>query len=91
MKFIVYKNRKQFCADMKQIYSAINEEQAVEALKALKAKWKKFILTWIGTRRKRMLGNADGRNGKDFSIIKPLSFYPRKNKIRQMPYLLRCL
>ena len=39
VKFVVYKDRKQFCNDMKQIYNAINEEQAVEALQSLKTKW----------------------------------------------------
>lgn len=39
VKFVVYKDRQQFCNDMKQIYTAINEEQAVEALHSLKTKW----------------------------------------------------
>ena len=39
VKFVVYKDRKEFCNDMKQIYNAINEEQAVEALQSLKTKW----------------------------------------------------
>ncbi len=39
VKFVVYKDRKQFCTDMKQIYTANNEEQAVEALKLLKTTW----------------------------------------------------
>jgi len=38
-KFVVYKDRKNFCNDMKEIYTAINEEVAVEALNRLKAKW----------------------------------------------------
>lgn len=39
MKFVVYKDRKSFCNDMKQIYIAINEEAAVEALQSVKTKW----------------------------------------------------
>ena len=39
MKFVVHKDRKQFCDDMKNIYTSINEEQAVEALKVVKTKW----------------------------------------------------
>ena len=39
VKFVVHKDRKQFCTDMKQIYTANNEEQAVEALKLLKTTW----------------------------------------------------
>ena len=39
LKFVVAKDRKQFCNDMKEIYNAINEEVAVEALKSLKIKW----------------------------------------------------
>ena len=39
LKFVVSKDRKQFCNDMKEIYNAINQEVAVEALKSLKTKW----------------------------------------------------
>lgn len=39
IKFVVNKDRKSFCNDMKEIYTAVNEEVAVEALKALKTKW----------------------------------------------------
>lgn len=38
-KFVVYKDRKTFCEDMKPIYTAVNEETAVESLKLLKTKW----------------------------------------------------
>lgn len=39
MKFVVYKDLKAFCADLKTIYTAINVEQAEEALKIVKTKW----------------------------------------------------
>ena len=39
MKFVVYKDRKSFCNDMKKIYTAITEEAAVEALQSVKTKW----------------------------------------------------
>ena len=39
VKFVVYKDRQSFCNDMKEIYTAINEEVAVEALQRLKTKW----------------------------------------------------
>jgi transposase-like protein len=39
LKFVVYKDRKEFCDGMKQIYNALNEQQAVEALKALRNRW----------------------------------------------------
>jgi len=39
MKFVVYKDLREFCKDIKNIYTAINEEQAVEALKIVKTKW----------------------------------------------------
>jgi putative transposase len=39
MKFVVYKDLSEFCKDIKNIYTAINEEQAVEALKSVKTKW----------------------------------------------------
>lgn len=39
LKFVVCKDRKTFCDDMKQIYTSINQENAVEALNSLKSKW----------------------------------------------------
>jgi putative transposase len=39
LKFVVTKDRKSFCDDMRQIYTSINQENAVEALKSLKTKW----------------------------------------------------
>jgi putative transposase len=40
-KFVSWKDRKAFCADMKPIYKAINEEQAIEALEEFSQKWGK--------------------------------------------------
>lgn len=40
-KFVSWKDRKLFCADMKPIYKAINEEQAIEALEEFSEKWGK--------------------------------------------------
>jgi putative transposase len=39
LKFVVAKDRKSFCDDMRQIYTSIHQENAVEALKSLKTKW----------------------------------------------------
>lgn len=39
LKFVVYKDRQEFCNKMKEVYTANNEEQAVEALKSLKKEW----------------------------------------------------
>lgn len=39
LKFVVTKDRKSFCDDMRQIYTSINQENAAEALKSLKTKW----------------------------------------------------
>ncbi len=39
MKFVVTKDLREFCKDLKNIYTSNNEEQAVEALKLLKSKW----------------------------------------------------
>lgn len=38
-KFISYKDRKQFCADLRNVYSANTEEQAQIALDNCKSKW----------------------------------------------------
>ena len=38
-RFFSYKLRKEFCADLKKIYNAINEEEALKALKLAKEKW----------------------------------------------------
>ena len=39
MKFVVNKDLREFCRDLKTIYTAINEEEAAEALKTVKEKW----------------------------------------------------
>ena len=39
MKFVVSKDLSEFCKDIRIIYTSINEEQAVEALKIVKKKW----------------------------------------------------
>jgi len=38
-RYVVYKDKKAFTADMKRIYQAVNIEQAEEALEELDAKW----------------------------------------------------
>lgn len=38
-KFVVYKDRKEFCADLKDIYNATNLEVAEKALVAMELKW----------------------------------------------------
>lgn len=38
-RYVVYKDKKTFTADMKHIYQAVNVEQAAEALETLDAKW----------------------------------------------------
>ena len=49
-KFVPWKDRKAFCADMKKIYNAINEEQALVAFEEFSDKWcKKYpyaIRSW---------------------------------------------
>ncbi len=40
-KFVSYKDRKQFCADMKLIYEAVNETDGQTALDAFEEKWGK--------------------------------------------------
>jgi len=40
-RFVSYKDRKEFCADMKQIYSAPSEELALQNLDNFKEKWGK--------------------------------------------------
>ena len=39
MKFVVNKDRKEFCQDIKEIYTSINIEAAEQALESLKKKW----------------------------------------------------
>ncbi len=49
-RYVNYKDRKAFCADMKPIYKAVNEESALEALIEFDEKWgKKYpyaVKTW---------------------------------------------
>jgi len=40
-KFVPWKDRKQFCSDMKRIYNAVNEEQALSAFSEFSEKWNK--------------------------------------------------
>lgn len=40
-RYVNYKDRKQFCADMKPIYKAVNEESALESLVEFDEKWGK--------------------------------------------------
>jgi transposase-like protein len=47
-KFVVYKDRQDFCKDLKMIYTAINKETALEELEKFKLKWKakyKYAIT----------------------------------------------
>jgi transposase-like protein len=39
MKYVAVKDRKLFCADLKTIYQAPNEEKALEELERLTDKW----------------------------------------------------
>ena len=39
MKYVACKDRKAFAADLKTIYRATNEEQAIENLLSVKDKW----------------------------------------------------
>lgn len=43
-KFVSYKDVKEFCADMKEIYRATTKEAGFEALKRFGEKWVKNIL-----------------------------------------------
>lgn len=42
LKFVSYKHRKEYAKDLKSIYQAINEEQALKALDEVKEKWDKL-------------------------------------------------
>jgi len=47
-KFVVYKDRKVFCSDLKKVYTAINRQTALEELENFKLKWKskyKYAIT----------------------------------------------
>ena len=47
-KFVVYKDRKEFCKNLKQIYTAINRQIGLEELEKFKLKWKskyKYAIT----------------------------------------------
>ena len=47
-RFVVHKERQEFCKDLKMIYTAINKETALEELEKFKLKWKakyKYAIT----------------------------------------------
>ena len=39
MKYVVWKDRKEFCNDLKQVYGAVNKDLAAKALEAFACKW----------------------------------------------------
>lgn len=49
-KFVVYKDRKEFCKDLKKVYTAINKQMAFDELQLFKQKWqhkyKYAIVSW---------------------------------------------
>ena len=49
-KFVVYKDRQEFCKDLKKVYTAINKEIALEEFEKFKSKWKSkykyAIISW---------------------------------------------
>jgi transposase-like protein len=49
-KFVVYKDRREFCKDLKTVYTAINKTIALEELEKFKTKWqakyKYAIVSW---------------------------------------------
>jgi len=47
MKYVSYKDKKAFVADLKQVYTAINEEQGMENLLNAKEKWESKYLNAI--------------------------------------------
>lgn len=47
-KFVVWKDRKEFCADLKKVYTAINKQIAYDELQLFKKKWQtkyKYAIT----------------------------------------------
>ena len=47
-KFVVYKDRKEFCTDLKKVYTATNRQTATEEFEKFKLKWKskyKYAIT----------------------------------------------
>jgi len=49
-KFVVYKDRQEFCKDLKKVYTAINNKIALEEFEKFKIKWKSkykyAIISW---------------------------------------------
>ncbi len=43
-KYIPHKYKKQFCADLKKVYKASNEESGFEALQEMKKKWPQYAI-----------------------------------------------
>jgi transposase-like protein len=72
MKYIPYKDRKPFVADLKTVYTAVNEEVALENLISLKDKWSDKYPTAI----KRWEDNWDNLS----------TFFTFPNNIRKIIY-----
>ena len=49
VKFVSYKDLKEFCNDLKQIYTSKNEEEGYEKLQEIKEKWKDKYLSAFKT------------------------------------------
>jgi transposase-like protein len=77
MKYIPYKDRKAFVADLKKIYGSVNEEQGMEYLLELKEKWggkyPNAVTTWFN-------------NWDDLS-----TFYMFPDYIRKIMYTTNCI
>ena len=75
LKFVNYKDRKQFAADLKTIYLAPNEQTALKALEAVNAKWtphyktsmKRWYDNWM-----RLLRYSSSPLLSDGSFIQPM-------------------
>lgn len=51
-KYVSHKEKKEFCADLRKIYTAPNEKAGLEALNEMKSKWEKYEIHLMSWERK---------------------------------------
>ena len=61
-KFVVYKDRREFCADLKKVYTASNRQTAAEEFEKFKLKWKSKYKYAIISWEENWLGHGAGFN-----------------------------
>lgn len=91
MKYIPYKDRKAFIADLKGVYTSVNEEIAMDNLLAMKDKWDNLstFFAFPGNIRKIIYTTnvIESLNSQFRKITKTKLIFPNDDSLMKMLYL----